>query len=383
MPSIRSRHRRGLTVTEVVVVATIAVIGLSLLALGVVHSREQSRRNECVNKLRQLGIALHNYTSSKFKCLPAASFNLADPHGDPLRESRPADDSGGRATTGYSWIVEILPHLEQNELYNAVSERSQRFTLKTGAFSPQIAARSPDEHAACVPLAALICPSWSGDQFTNDGTTIDVGPSAGAPRGWGAPEYANVDSSTPGRGARSRKGKVAPTNYKPIVGTHLRNGVPIENGGMIVTAVHGMHGVTDGAFTDGTSRTLLLAETRESGYASWYDGTLNWLVANDPNQPPPGTADKPPWTGAVSALNRGYDPKVLGSVPYLKGTLTANAPLNDVWWGPSSEHRGGIVNHLYADGCVIGITDEIDSELYLGLVTRAGSEPIDDVLTTP
>ena len=199
-----------------------------------------------------------------------------------------------------------------------------------------------------------------------------------APPGFGAPEYANVDSNAPGVGARAFKGKVARTNYKPMVGTHMRNGVPVENGGMLLT---GSNGLPEGAFSDGTSKPILLCETKESGYASWYDGTLNWLVGNDPNQPPPGAGDQPPWIGASPALNRGFDPNVAGSVPYLKRTLTANSPQNDVAWGPSSDHRGGVISHVYADGHTLGVTENCDAYIYLGLVTRAGSEPIDEVLT--
>ncbi len=219
-------------------------------------------------------------------------------------------------------------------------------------------------------MPALICPDWAGDGYTN--------------------QYANVDSASPGTGAQSFKGKVAPTNYKPMVGTHMRNGVPVENGGMLLTNPKGpkhpafadattnallQHGLTDGDFTDGTANTILLCETKEASYASWYDGTLNWLVGQDPNQPAPGASDKPPWTGAVIAINRGFDPSTSGSVPYLKKTLTSNVPQNDVWWGPSSDHAGGIVCHVFVDNHTIGITDQCDPQTYFSLITRAGGEP--------
>src|SRR5689334_11209810 len=120
---IRSdRRRRGFTIAELVVVATIIVIAISLIVLGVVYSREQSRRNECVNKIRQLGIAIHN-SSSNWRRSPPGSLNLAVGFGDPLHDSRAADSSGGKASAGYSWIVQILPHLEENELYSTSLEK--------------------------------------------------------------------------------------------------------------------------------------------------------------------------------------------------------------------------------------------------------------------
>ena len=166
-----------------------------------------------------------------------------------------------------------------------------------------------------------------------------------------------------------------------MVGTHMKNGVPVNNGAFDL----GAKGFTEGCISDGSSKTIFLCETKESGYASWYDGTLNWLVANDPNKVAPGSGanlDSVPWVNASRALNRGFDPKIPGSVPYLKKAITANSPLNDVWWGPSSDHSGGVVNHVFGDGHTFGITDDCDATVYLNLTTRDGSEPIDEVLTS-
>jgi hypothetical protein len=372
-----SRKRAQFTLRELIAVMVICALALGILlpALGI--SRANRARNDCFDKLRLIGLALHNYESSKRR-YPAASFGFSS-MSDPARDCRPGDASGGKMTTGYSWEVAILPMFDEVNLYNAIFQNSQKFTIKSGPFTPSIADSSAAyQHVSCVPLPELICPAWAGDGGTNSGATIDIGPRSGAPPGYGAPEYANVDSNAPGTGSQSFKGRVAPANYKPMVGTHMRNGVPVDNGGMALGPI----GLTEGAISDGSSRTIFLCETKESGYASWYDGTLNWLVANDPSQSTaPGSStnpDSPPWTSGALALNRGFNPKVSGSVPYLKRTLTANSPINDVWWGPSSDHSGGIVSHVYGDGHTLGVTDQCDAQTYLELTTRAGSEPIDD-----
>ncbi len=223
--------------------------------------------------------------------------------------------------------------LEETNLYNALSQATQRFTISTGPFTPRVTnPAAAYQHVSCVPLSQFVCPAWDGDGYTNLQMTVDIGPACGVPTGYGAPEYARVDSDIPGSGTQAFKGKVAVTNYKPMVGTHMKNGVPVGNGGIAV----GPQGFTSNSIKDGLSNTIFFAETRESSYASWYDGTLNWLVANDPNKPAPGASsspDGPPWTNGSVALNRGYDPKTPGSVPYLKKTATANSPLNDVWCG--------------------------------------------------
>ena len=45
-------------------------------------------------------------------------------------------------------------------------------------------------------------------------------------------------------------------------------------------------------------------------------------------------------------------------------------------WGPSSQHAGGIVNHVFADAHVEGISDQIDANVYLWIVTRNGGEAL-------
>jgi len=366
-------HRRAFTLPELIVVSLLLAMLLPLGAMALNASSERSRRNQCFDKLKTLGLALQQYERAKRR-YPAACFGT-QPGADPVRDCRPAGASGGIATTGYSWALAIQGQL-CNALYTAAFQGSQKFTVPTGPFTASITYVQANQHISCVPLPDFVCPSWSGDGYTNSRTTIDVGPACGAPAGCGAPEYANIDSNVPGTGSQSFKGKVAITNYKPMVGTHTRNGLPINNGGIDLSG----QGFTEGAISDGTSKTIFLCETKESGYASWYDGTLNWLVGNDPNKPTPsmnGNADSPPWSNGSMAINRGFDPKVPGSVPYLKKTLTENSPLNDVWWGPSSDHADGVVSHVFGDGHTLGITDAADPLTYLDLITRSGSEPVD------
>src|SRR5207302_323975 len=147
-----------------------------------------------------------------------------------------------------------------------------------------------------------------GNAYTHKNTTVDAGRKANPdePVSQGAPEYATVDSNAPGAGEKSFKGQVAPTCYKAMVGTHMFKGMPLGNGGMMLAGIGGLR-VDD--FPDGTAKTILVAESKECGYASWYDGTLNWLVANDPNQPPPIKKGEE-WSNVALAINKGYDPKV-------------------------------------------------------------------------
>jgi prepilin-type N-terminal cleavage/methylation domain-containing protein len=369
------RIKRGFTVIELLTV--ILVLGALIVSLlpALASSAGDARATTCQNKIRQLGLALRNYESGK-RAFPSATFSLA-PGSFHASDCRLADASGGKGTTGYSWIVWILPHLEEIELYRNISEESQRFTIKTGPFDPRIVSKNDvSQHASCVPLPDLICPEWLGNKYTHGNKTVDAGHLANPdePADQGAPEYAAVDSAAPGAGTASFKGHVAPTCYKPVVGTHMWVGMPVENGGMVLSEP----GLTLGSFADGTSKTILLCESKECGYACWYDGTLNWLIGNDPNAPAPGTDNTAPWINAAPALNKGFDPKIANSVPYLKKASSANRPLHDIWWGTSSDHPGGVIYHVFADVHSLGITDACDPATYLGLITRNGGELIDD-----
>jgi prepilin-type N-terminal cleavage/methylation domain-containing protein len=369
------RAKSGFTLVEMLAVIFVVAMIVALMLPALALSAAQARRVECENKLRQLGLALNNFYSSR-KQFPTVQFNFSATASS-VEDCRPADASGGKSTTGYSWLIRVLPHLEEVNYYNNLTQKSNRFTIRNGPFDPSLVTRTfPTQHVSCVPLTTAICPDWAGNAYTHNNMTVDAGRAANPdePADQGAPEYAAVDAATPGNGDESFKGRVAPTCYKAMVGTHMVKGMPTENGGMALSG----QGLTMNAFGDGTSKTIMLCESKECGYASWYDGTLNWLVGNDPNQPAPGADDKPPWINAAVALNKGFDPKAANSVPYLKKDNSSNKPQNDIWWGPSSDHANGIVYHLIADGHTISITDACDPATYLGLITRDGGERIDD-----
>jgi prepilin-type processing-associated H-X9-DG protein len=80
-------------------IGTEAPVLIALLLPAVQAAREAARRSQCVNNLKQIGLAMHNYVSTNGK-LPASA--IVDKQGKPL----------------LSWRVAILPYIEYGTLYN-------------------------------------------------------------------------------------------------------------------------------------------------------------------------------------------------------------------------------------------------------------------------
>ena len=142
----RDRFPTGFSLVELLVVIAIVGILISLLLPAVQAARESARRVQCVNQLKQLSLAALNYESAHGHLPPSG---ILDPlektytrRGKPPIQYPVVDQKIGKQ---FSWMVLLLPYLEQENLYDAF-DMSQ--TIFDQEFEPQ--ANS---------IAALICPS--------------------------------------------------------------------------------------------------------------------------------------------------------------------------------------------------------------------------------
>jgi prepilin-type N-terminal cleavage/methylation domain-containing protein/prepilin-type processing-associated H-X9-DG protein len=105
--------RRGFTLIELLVVIAIIAVLIALLLPAVQAAREAARRAQCVNNLKQIGLALHNYHSAA-NAFPEGIDTA--PHLDPGYGSY-------LYSTWTSWSAQsmLLPYLEQTPLYNSAN----------------------------------------------------------------------------------------------------------------------------------------------------------------------------------------------------------------------------------------------------------------------
>ncbi|QDT53298.1 hypothetical protein Pan44_13140 [Caulifigura coniformis] len=105
----RQRIRAAFTLIELLVVIAIIAILIALLLPAVQQAREAARRTQCRNKLKQIGLAMHNYESTHRVLPPGFLFqgNLMANRGD--RPNR---------APGWAWSTMILPFVDQAPIYN-------------------------------------------------------------------------------------------------------------------------------------------------------------------------------------------------------------------------------------------------------------------------
>jgi prepilin-type N-terminal cleavage/methylation domain-containing protein/prepilin-type processing-associated H-X9-DG protein len=366
--------RRAFTLIELLVVIAIIAVLIALLLPAVQAAREAARRSQCVNNLKQLGLAAQNYVSSNNVFPPQTSW--------PTMAANVTGNTLG-LQWGFNWYYALFPQLEQQPVFNAVN-----FNLTPFDYSQLT--------AASMKVSALLCPDESGNMqlypVTLNGNTY----------------YYAVSNYVGNYGG--------PAAIVPYNGTII----PEYNveAGMNTISGNNLQSIGMQAITDGTSNTGLFSERLIAGYqfgstATVYPNGISGLraiftgtYAAAPSSVMLGTlttsnpamlfaqgcqalssSTVSPYPAAIGVEMIAGNPGYVGLSSYNHWTAPNTVPCQnsiDVilgYVGPygaasaNSLHPGG-VNMCFADGSVHFIKNSVNLVTWWGLGSRAGGEVI-------
>ena len=397
-----SSRRRGFTLIELLVVIAIIAVLIALLLPAVQAAREAARRIQCVNNLKQFGLAMHNYNSSVGAFPSGVIFNTNSPGC--------MDVGFGDGCQATSWFCLVFPYMEQVTTSNAYN-----FTVgaEGSGGSPVPAGLMINSTVSQTRVASGQCPS----DITNSYSTNALAQAFGAPSasGLGLPNFnftkinygvhwGNIDT---GQGVWkdliTRNGLSASDAIQPAFGLNSSGTGPSL--------------VTIASMTDGTSNSILMSEIlqgaaddiRGVGWIASIGGTATVMSRFTPNGNTDyitrlaGTSTCPWCARALAAISSdsslgagsnnfdnlvGFYASGPGTSPatLFPGSLCDNQPgqnlgcwvagyEGETYVASRSRHPGG-VNTLYADGSVRFSKNTINPWTWVNLGTIAGGEVV-------
>jgi prepilin-type N-terminal cleavage/methylation domain-containing protein/prepilin-type processing-associated H-X9-DG protein len=290
-PSPRRPGRQAFTLIELLVVIAIIAILISLLVPAVQKVRDAASRTQCLNNMKQLGLAVHMFNDTN-KALPTG---------------------GGTPGLYNSWLVSILPYIEQTSLY-------QQYNIGAAYNVAQNLAVG----TATVPI--YLCPA--------------------------------SNMLTSGNGSEAAGGKpCTTTHYRAVMGPNPTVLAPPVPPYPVVSAG------SNGAYSRLGAMTYNLVPSNK--LTDILDGTSNTLLAGERSNTEVATNPYRAWT---RGNNGGCGACQNVATPINSTTYNGSNNFNDISFG--SNHTGG-ANFLFCDGSARFVADTIDMPTYMAAASRA------------
>jgi prepilin-type N-terminal cleavage/methylation domain-containing protein/prepilin-type processing-associated H-X9-DG protein len=353
----KSCARRAFTLIELLVVIAIIGILVALLLPAVQAARESARRLQCLNNLKQIGLAFHNYADT-YLCFPPAYIQgSGTTTGVAYGISYP--DGGYNGLSGWGWGALILPFMEQDNLF-----RNLRLDLPCWATENATLAKTK--------LPGYLCPSATGGsdgfsvpQYTAGTNQDPQNPAPFSPPIFFAHSHYCVNA-----------GQNAPWNRSTPYSIDFTVPEPVPFGGEVD------YDVINGPFfknsrtrprdvTDGLSQTVFAGETDSILTNKTWVGVVPGACTPSHVNPTIGAGDN---NGAGCLVQIHSGPDIHERPQFIIHQPSDPIGLTDEMF---SEHAGWTgCNVLFGDGSVRFISCFIDSDTWWYLSTmNAGDLP--------
>jgi prepilin-type processing-associated H-X9-DG protein len=313
------------------------------------QAREAARRIQCASNIKQIALAVQNYETTNKK-LPAAG-TYADPLSAFYVDTYVRIDL--KTGTNYSWIVSILPFIEEQALYDQFDFKRK---VTENPTNPQAAQ-----------LGMLMCPS--------DGSRGRIF------------EY-----------SASARERTQPLSFGKANYAAYANPFHIDS--WFFSGAIWLYGRRLDQVTDGTATTLAFAEIRTRDHVAdqrgawalpWSGSTLlsfDFHPESYPNrelkdqQEPPSGYEPDKVSLGLTQYPNSVNPDVLYVCPDEAAAQFEHLPCNAAYFGyisaaPRSQHPGG-VNVAFLDGHVGFLPNEIDEYVMLWMTSTNDGEVIKD-----
>jgi prepilin-type N-terminal cleavage/methylation domain-containing protein/prepilin-type processing-associated H-X9-DG protein len=314
--------RNGFTLIELLVVIAIIAILIALLVPAVQKVREASSRTQCINNLKQLGIAMHAFADSNGHAFPPSHTTSA---------SLPP-----YSTNKHHWCPYVMPYFDQGNITN---QYSFSIDWDGAANLPLIVQNVP----------VFICPSAPSPLARGNVLTDANGVALPAPLG--VLDYGSIN-------------QVFPDYY-------LLNNIPApaDASGALQAAIP----TPIVQISDGTSNTVLLGEVAGA--------PMNFVFQQGQGTPAGGTKNA---VGDWGWADSGFPFSINGADPVtgiiVKQSATAGNPsciINCTNNGEIYSFHPGGANLLFADGAVHFTTVGISLTNFAAIFTKAGGETVE------
>jgi prepilin-type N-terminal cleavage/methylation domain-containing protein len=343
----KTRGRRAFTLVELLVVIAIIGILVALLLPAIQAAREASRRASCLNKIRQLAIAVQNFESAE-KHYPVATDmpDIINPTGN----------------DGISFYIQILPYIEQSTIADLYDPNIQPRKQLAKCFStPEPTMQCPSDEPVQVPYAQGYTPVNPATGFGTGDTAQDYKGNYGI--NWGTGRFDLDVLVWDLETASNRPAKPGPFENPEKVGNkEVAKRIRVKQ------------------VTDGTTHTLMFLEMRQAPTGGPPDAMIDrrarlWIPASGTFQISTLLSPNSTRCDASNLVDaaRGCGPDVaygldIDGLPCFRGATVPNYTM-----ASRSRHPGGVSVALCDASCRF-VSNDVDVRLWRGLGSRAGGE---------